>query len=393
MIVRENACVLRLEGDEPRLWRAGQSDSDPAPAASTALPKNTVFAVPSDSVRLFTRHIAADEAKHLSKALPYMLEEDVIDDVDDLHFAYQGLGDEQYLIAVVRNEQMQAWQAALPDSWEGHWLPEALLLPWQLGEICIVMEADSAILRLGEWTGARIERSLVGPLLASLDTEPAAIVIYGQQQADDTNTVPEHLQRLVQWRQGNLGSALLLAQDGPAFDLRQGRFAPQLPLGRWWRLWQRVAVAAGVALVLQLGADVAQYQRLKADNTRIRQAIQDSYRQANPRGAVVDVEKQLDRQIAEFNPSSNGLAFTPLLAAITASLAEQGSISLSTLNFSASSGEVRLDLMADDFAAVEALRQLLGRRGLDATLETSSSRDEQVRARLRVAGTPTGVGA
>jgi len=186
---------------------------------------------------------------------------------------------------------------------------------------------------------------------------------------------------------------LLLAQDGPAFDLRQGRFAPQLPLGRWWRLWQRVAVAAGVALVLQLGADVAQYQRLKADNTRIRQAIQDSYRQANPRGAVVDVEKQLDRQIAEFNPSSNGLAFTPLLAAITASLAEQGSISLSTLNFSASSGEVRLDLMADDFAAVEALRQLLGRRGLDATLETSSSRDEQVRARLRVAGTPTGVGA
>ncbi len=392
MIVRENACVLRLEGDEPRLWRAGQPHSEPVAGLAT-LPKNTVFAVPSDTVRLFTRAIAADEAKHLSKALPYLMEDEVIDDVDELHFAYQPIGDELYLIAIASNEQMQAWQAVLPDGWEGHWLPEALLLPWQPGEVCVVIESDSAIVRLGEWTGTRIECSLLSPLLASLDVEPGAIVLYGQQQTDDTNAVPEHLHHLVQWRQGNLGSALLLAQEAPAFDLRQGRFAPQLPLGRWWRLWQRVAIAAGVALVLQLGADIAQYQRLKADNTRIRQAIQDSYRQANPRGAVVDVEKQLDRQIAEFNPSSSAVAFTPLLAAITASLAEQGAISLSTLNFSASSGEVRLDLMAEDFAAVEALRQLLGRRGLDATLETSSSRDEQVRARLRIAGTPTGVGA
>lgn len=391
MIVRENACVLRLEGTEPRLWRAGQPQSDPAPA-SVALPKNTVFAAPADTVRLYSRHIAPDEAKHLAKALPYLLEDEVIDDVDDLHFAYQPIDDEQYLIAIVRNEQMHEWQAALPEQWQGRWLPEALLLPWQPGEVCIVMESDSAIVRFGQWTGTRIERSLIAPLLAGLDAEPTAIIIYGQQQTEDTDAVPEHLQSLVQWRQGNLGSALLLAQDAPAFDLRQGRFAPRLPLGRWWHLWQRVAMAAGVALVLQLGADLAQYQRLKADNTRIRQAIQDSYRQANPKGAVVDVEKQLDRQIAEFNPSSTAVAFTPLLAAITAGLAEQGGISLSTVNFSASSGEVRLDLTAADFAAVEALRQLLGRRGLDATLETSSSRDELVRARLRVAGTPMGMG-
>ena len=31
----------------------------------------------------------------------------------------------------------------------------------------------------------------------------------------------------------------------------------------------------------------------------MRQAIQESYRRINPRGAVVDVEKQLNRQLAE----------------------------------------------------------------------------------------------
>lgn len=387
MTVRENVCVLRLDGSELRLWRAGNATSELVDTQTT-LPKNTVFAVPSDSVRLQLQKISPDEAKHLSKALPFLMEDDVIEDVDTLHFAYRPLSDEQFVIAIVRQSEMLAWQALLPQSWDGTWLPEALVLPWQAGEICLVMEGDTALVRFDQWVGSRIERDLVAPLLSSLDVSPTAIVMYGQDQAQDLNCVPAAMYQQVQWRQGTLGSALLLAApEHSLFDLRQGTFAPRLPLKRWWATWQRVAIAAGVALVLQLGADIAEYQRLKATNVQLRQAIQESYRQANPRGAVVDVEKQLDRQLAEFNPASTGVTFTPLLAAVTTALADQGTISLSTMNFSASSGELRLDLLAEDFAAVEALRQMLGNKGLEATLETSSSRDEQVRARLRIAGT------
>ena len=83
-------------------------------------------------------------------------------------------------------------------------------------------------------------------------------------------------------------------------NLRQGSFAPPLPLAKWWGVWKTVAIAASVALSLQFVSDISQFQKLKTQNLELRSAIQDSYRKANPRGAVVDVEKQLDRQIAEF---------------------------------------------------------------------------------------------
>ena len=51
---------------------------------------------------------------------------------------------------------------------------------------------------------------------------------------------------------------------------------------------------------LDFVAILCQFQKLKSHNLELRSAIQQTYRRANPRGAVVDVEKQLDRQIAEF---------------------------------------------------------------------------------------------
>ena len=148
--------------------------------------------------------------------------------------------------------------------------------------------------------------------------------------------------------------------------------------------WRSVAVAAGIAVTLYVGANIAEYQRLKSQNVALRSAIQASYRQANPQGVMVDVEKQLDRQLAEFNPASIGVAFTPMLAVITGAVSEDDELNISTLNFSARAKEVRLDLVAGDYAAVEALQQRLDKAGFKAVLETSSSRNEQVRARLRV---------
>jgi len=211
--------------------------------------------------------------------------------------------------------------------------------------------------------------------------------MYGRDQAADKAWVPDALQDRVQWRHGGFGQALLLVdgQQSP-LDLRQGDYAPRLPFARWWSLWRTVAVVAGVALLLQLGNDMVNYQRLSNENIALRAAIQERYRQANPQGAVVDVEKQLDRQLGEYNPAAAGVAFTPLLASISQALAGEGAISVSTLNFDASNGDVRLDLLADNYASIESLRQRLTSTGMTATLETSSSRNDRVRARLRIGG-------
>jgi len=127
------------------------------------------------------------------------------------------------------------------------------------------------------------------------------------------------------------------------------------------------------------------YQRLKAENLQLRAAIQASYRQANPRGAIVDVEKQLDRQLAEYAPAGQAKPFTPVLAGITSAIATAADISIASLVFNAANDEVRVDIGAEDYAAVERVRAALESKGYRATLETSSSRNDRISARLRIA--------
>jgi len=84
MTVSANLSVVRLESGQLRLWRAGADDAVTMDATQL-WPDNTVFAVPADAVRVVKKNLASDEAKHLRKSLPFLMEEEVIDDIDDLH--------------------------------------------------------------------------------------------------------------------------------------------------------------------------------------------------------------------------------------------------------------------------------------------------------------------
>ena len=377
----ENPSVVIWQDDVPVLWRAGALESE-AISDETVLPQSVVIGLPSDDVRTALLEVSADERKHLASSLPYMMEEQVADDVDDLHFVSAPISEESYLVAFTRKTQMTSWVEALPGSEElKQFSPEALCLPIQEDECCIVINGDEAILRWSESQGARVDLSLLSIIIDSLAEIPSSLVIYGTDREAVIAHLSDEQAARVDWRQGGWGALLMLSQTSSPINLRQGVFAPRLPPGKWWNIWKAVAIAAGLAMTLQFVADLSQYQTLKSRNLELRSAIQDSYRKANPRGAVVDVEKQLNRQLSEFAGGDGVAAFTPrLVDVVTATLAHDGRVT--SVNYSA--GQLRLNLTADNFAAVERIRQQLEQSGLKATLETSNARGDEVRARLRV---------
>lgn len=377
----ENPSVVIWQDDVPVLWRAGALEAE-AISDETVLPQSVVIGLPSDDVRTALLEVSADERKHLASSLPFMMEEQVADDVDDLHFVSVPVSEENHLVAFTRKAQMTAWIEALPGSEElKRFSPEALFLPIQEGECCIVINGEEAILRWSESQGARVDLSLLSIIIDSLADIPSSLVIYGTDREAVMAHLSEEQAARVDWRQGGWGALLMLSQTSSLINLRQGVFAPRLPLGKWWNIWKTVAIAAGLAMTLQFVADLSQYQTLKSRNLELRSAIQDSYRKANPRGAVVDVEKQLNRQLSEFAGGDGVAAFTPrLVDVVTATLAHDGRVT--SVNYSA--GQLRLNLTADNFAAVERIRQQLEQSGLKATLETSNARGDEVRARLRV---------
>jgi len=377
----ENPSLVVWKEGSPVLWRAGAIAGEPI-THDTVPPAEVVLGLPSDEVRSTLLEVSPEERKHLAKSLPFMMEEQVAEDVDSLHFVSSALDEEHHIVAFTRRDYMESWveQLAFNDSLKV-FAPEALCLPLENDECCAVVDGDEVVLRWSAAHGARVDLSLLTMLLDSLSELPSRLVIYGTDREKVVSRLSDSQAELIDWRQGGWGAVLMLTNSLPQVNLRQGSFAPPLPLAKWWGVWKVVAIAASVALSLQFVSDVSQFQKLKAQNLELRSAIQDSYRKANPRGAVVDVEKQLDRQIAEFTGEAGVSAFTPrLVDVVTATMAESGRVT--SINYT--SGQLRLNLTAEDFAAVERIRQTLEQSGLKATLETSSARGDEVRARLRV---------
>ncbi|MEP5569355.1 MAG: type II secretion system protein GspL [Halioglobus sp.] len=349
-----------------------------------------VFAVPGEDIRLLRLQIEAEERRHLAASLPFMLEEELSQDIDDVHFATCALDKLDFGVAVCSRDNMAAYKTMLA-SYPGvtQWLPEPLLLPWQEGEWCLVCEGDRVIARVGSCEGFTVEREMLPVMLEALSAEgntPTAIVIYGQDQAADVALLEEALQDKVQWRQGDMYAAMLIADTPePALNLRQGDWAVRLPLERWWKQWRTAAVLFGIGVLVHMLATWMDYRQLEQENLALRGAVQSSYRQAFPRGAVVDAEKQLRRQLDTMTGSSESSGFVSLMAQVGEVVASADG-NIVSINYNDKASEMRLNVLAADYEAVELIRTGLAKGGLEATLENSSAQGEQVRARLRVGG-------
>ncbi len=399
-----NNTVIRLVGNrlawyapgssEEPLWLDDDSARDKLQANLVQQRLAPVFAAPGADVRLLRLAISAEEKKHIARSLPFMLEEQVAADIEELHFASVALDRLDLAVAVCRVERMQAWQALLQD-FPGvrQWVPEPLLLPWQEGEWCIVLDGDTAIVRTGECEGFSIERAML-PLLLAAELEEVkdrpeqpAVIFYGGEQEADLAMLPAELRERAQWRRGNFSKALMLAEaDAPVLNLLQGEFASRLPLGRWWREWRAVAAVFALAFGLQLVAAYADYLSLRRDNLALRGAVEQSYRQAYPKGAVVDAEKQLRRQLNALRGSGEASGFVQLVNRVGQVIANSAGTSIASINYNSNDGggEMRMNILAADFETVERVRADINKAGLQAIMENSSAQGDRVRARLRV---------
>lgn len=396
--MRDTAVVRMIEGRlawyppgagiEP-LWLDEDGARDNLKATLAQRRTKVCFAVPGADARLMTLAVTPEEKKHIGKSLPFTLEEQVAADVDSLHFAYCPLENDNYAIAVTSQEKMEEWQLLLED-FPGIqlWLPEPLLLPWQAGEWCLVLEGDGAIIRLDRCEGFTVERDMVDILLQSALAEgdaPDAVIVYGRDQEADTGLLPPALQERVQWRQGDLCAALLLTEtDDVNLNMLQGRFAPRLPYEVWWSQWRAVAAVLAAAFILQLAATYAEYRSLTAQNLALRGAVEASYRSAVPKGAVVDAEKQLRRQLDALGGTGQGSGFVGLMDQVGGAIADLPGTSISTINYNDKGNEMRLNIVAADFEGVEQLRSRINEAGLEAVMESSNTQGERVSARLRV---------
>ena len=349
---------------------------------------SVVFAFPSEQATLLTHQVAKAERKLLAQSLPYSLEDRLAEDIDDLHFAHRWLNENEVAVAVVRKALMDDWQQEPAISPVSQWVPDTLLLPVSANQWVVVVEANRCLVRVSEEQAFVCQPDLLNVFLgASLEAgAPASIVLYSQSESE----LPEldlALKDLMLVRKGGWLDAVMMNSDVPALlNLRQGSYAPILPWARWWQQWRWVAAALVGAVLIQGALSYSQWQQAQSVNLDIRRDIETRYREVYPQGAIVDAEKQLERQLRSLRGDAQSAGFMSLLEQTGAVLNAVPGTQLINLNYTDRNGQLGLTLMASDFDALETLRSKLATAGLKVELENSNAQGDQVRARLRVGG-------
>ncbi len=367
-----------------------QGDSEALAEAMRNMP--VTLAIAGEQVALHKLPYSEKEKKHFRSMAPYSLEEVLADDVDDLHFAFGSAEEGEMPLALIEQDRVAALVADLKQAGVivSQIVAEPLLLPWQADQWTVLVEADRAIVRLGEYQGFAIHKALLATTLEmaseealAKDSLPSKVVAYYQNDnATLALNLPEGVR--IDQRQADFES-LVLSPSEKGINLLQGRFMPRLPWVQWANFWKPAVATAVIALLVHLGVGYAAINKLENQNAQLSQQTEEAFRVVVPVGRMVDPVLQLERKVSSL--SSTGFShFVQLFAPVAEVVDSARGAQIKSITYREQPEELRLTLLAPDFAEVEAVRARLEQRGLIAEMTGSSNDAAGTRARLKIQG-------
>ena len=340
-----------------------------------------IMIAPGEAVILHPITAPSRKRSTWARAVPYALEDQVVEDIEALHFVSgTALDGDRLPVAVVGHTTVRAWldtcdqQGLSPAAI----VPEPLLLPWQDGDWSVLLDNRRAVVRLGRWDGFATDRDTLGLMLAQALTEagdhkPRRLRLWGAGAAELSEPAVTELERSVETGPAEpLDLFAATYQPGATLNLLQGPHGRQAQWGRWLRPWRAAAALAGLWLLAQGGAHLYEHWRLGRELVALGAEMERVYKDAVPGSTrIVNPKAQLEARLRELRPSgASGGALLELLTLGGRPLAGFPDVALRGFNYR--DGQLDLSLQGGSPAVLDQLRQQLNRQpGLQAEIRTT----------------------
>jgi len=250
-----------------------------------------VLLAPSMDILLLQAEVPSVSQKKLLSVVPYALEEQLIDDVDNQHFA-TGNRNETGLLntAVVEHDLMKGWLAQLRavGTQIDVVIPEILATPYMDGQWTLFLEDHSAMLRTGPQSGLVMDADNAPLLYESAlrlakASPPEKVIVYDFRTVSDdqsklwlpqTDSSKEDEQFEIEVVQPGEPAIGLLAEsldERQAIDLLQGKYSHREKIDKLWRPWRLAAGLLVGLLALQLLQGLVVQSQLKNELSDLRE--------------------------------------------------------------------------------------------------------------------------
>ena len=374
-----------------------------AEAAKDVGEKSVIVLVPAETVLTTSVDLPIKSGPRLLSALPFALEEQLAEDVENLHFAAGGRGDNGLLrVSVVAHDQMREWLGLLESAGINatQIIPENHGLAKIPGTMSLLVTEDQVMFN----DGAESEFVMQG-------VKPSdAIAVTGALDEDKETNSPGHL--LVYCEPGDeqrfehdwnvlrhelAGVDINLLPDGVlprlavtvaakrGVNLLQGLYGAKVEYGPLLRPW-RYAAALLLALVLTgFVSKALDYYRLTAEQEALREQFTQTYREIRPgdTSEITDPARHVDAIRRSLGGTVSAEIFLPSLQQLSIALQQNASAEIEAISYRAGIIDVRLT--APDVATLDNIQKIVATSGrFTASIQSTDQVGDKVSSRIQI---------
>ncbi len=359
-------------------------------------------------------NIPSKQMRQIAQALPYMIEDQLAQDVADSHLIMGPRTADGMLPVVAVPVSLLEGVRHLFDQFDlplDSVLPDMLCLPHHEGEWTVLFEGKHLMIKRGSHSGMTIEMDAAPVVLASIienwGTKPEVLrILFCMQNLNENvknwikTQIAAHMvgeEVAVEYEEVNSGDFMVICDHlhqtmgakKPAYDLLQGRYASSGRRRPSNFKWQPIAALLGALVVMYSAYLYTQTWQINKEVARLDQETKTLYKRLFPRDKrVVNVRRQMEQHIKEFQSGSSGDSFMTLLALAGEQIhtTNRGKTTLKPqrVAYDEGQGDLRLDLVVEDFDQLEKFKARL--QGASLAVETASATQDKegVKARLKI---------
>ena len=306
--------------------------------------------------------IPAGAARQLEGLVPYLLEDDVAQDVEELHFS------------VLSKKAQNAYVCGISRTWLSEILaefrelglevkrvlPDVLALPSEEGYLSAAAFDDQWLVKKGDYLGVAVDASWLEALKNSdwVKSEDEYLPL------NSHSALPEMAELDGQkWQEQEPSPTLpLLAKHAVASSITMltGPFKPRSALLKHWKVWQKVAISAAVLIVIMTGyhlLKVTQYEHqasaYRAESERIFREVFPNKRRIPTMSYLKSV---MEDEVKHLSGTSDDASMLSWLNKLPETVGSVPGMQLQSIKYDASRGELRIEANSKDFQSFEKAR-------------------------------------
>ena len=397
--------------EQPASWLVVDSRGNPSGppqsgplslAAPRAVGRRICVLVPGTDVLLTEPEVPMKAGTKLQQVVPFALEEQLADDIDDLHFAIgkRAPDSSRTPVAVIRRSLMDDWLRSLKSNGLD---PESMyadsdLLPQNPGQAVALLEEDVVVVRPPSGSPVTLPVEALDEALEIAQQgspELAATGVRGLVLYTGAAEWHQHSAKIESLRERFDGIKIQLLSAGPLalfaqqlplvtpINLLQGPYAPTTARTVGWQSWKVAAILLAALIGLHVAGKAAELTALKRSEHTLDTSIGETFRMAMPgERSTLDARRRMEQRLAASQSGGGPGGLLPALQAVVQARNAAPGTTLQALSFR--QGTVEMKVAAQDAASLDHMSQSLRSNGWQADLTSGNTTSSGYEGRIQI---------